>query len=520
MWNTVLFDLDGTITDSGEGITKCVQYALKKGFGIDADLNDLRSFVGPPLLEQFMNYAHLTREEGERAVELYRERYESIGIYENRLYLGIRTLLRQLKEENFRIALSSSKPRLYCVQILKYFDIYRYFDLVEGAEMDGRRTDKAEVVHEVIRKLHMEDQKGSMVLVGDRSYDINGARKEGISSIGVTYGYGSREELEASWPDCIVDTTEELRNVLIGQKRDAERRSGISPNGNYRQMPLTKHASKRKKYPYDRSLAFQIWKVIWPALLAYGINILLAIAFEAALAFSGGFFSPTDLERITERYSLPLTGIMDAIIFLVMISIWHHDEMQRRAWNASERLLNKNRFGIAEGILCACLLLSVEFVLSIFTWLIPSSEEYSEFVGSFGQFPVWLTFLLIGILGPMAEEFLFRGVIFRRLRDFTNVWVAALLSGITFGVFHGNLEQGVPAAVIGIVMALLYEHYGTILASLVAHMGVNCFALLQNAVSDKTSGTYFMGTLIVFILVIGIFAVYYIFKREPRVNRV
>lgn len=553
MWDTVLFDLDGTITDSGEGITKSVQYALKKGFKIDADLDDLRCFVGPPLLEQFMSYANLTKEQAELAVKLYRERYESIGIYENRLYVGIRTLLKQLKEEHFQIALSSSKPKVYCEQILKYFDVYRYFDLVEGAEMDGRRTDKAEVVHEVIRRLHMEDQKDRMVLVGDRNYDIIGARHEGISSIGVTYGYGSKEELEAVWPACIVDTTEELRNVLIGQKRDGERRNfrsgengsvgssngyedfedwnrNIRKDTEYSGQRVPNHPEEfyrdrgfdpvRRKYPYDGSTAFQIWKVIWPALLAYGINIALAVVFEIVLRITGGTFLPADLQKITEKYSLPLTGIMDAILFLVMAQIWHHDELQRRAWNAKDRLLRKNQFGVAQGIMCACLLLMVEFLLSIFSWLIPSSEEYSEFVGSFGDFPVWVTFLLIGVLGPMAEEFLFRGVIFRRLRDFTNIWVAAILSGVTFGVFHGNLEQGVPAAIIGVVMALLYEHYGTILASLVAHMGVNCYAVVQELLSKKGASSYAMGSVTVIIFMVGIFAVYCIFYKEQKVNRV
>lgn len=534
MWDTVLFDLDGTITDSGEGITKSVQYALKKGFKIDADLDDLRCFVGPPLLEQFMSYANLTKEEAELAVKLYRERYESIGIYENRLYVGIRTLLKQLKDEHFTIALSSSKPKVYCEQILKYFDVYRYFDVVEGAEMDGRRTDKAEVVHEVIRQLHMEDQKDRMVLVGDRSYDIIGARHEGISSIGVSYGYGSREELEAVWPACIVDTPEELRNVLIGQKRDGERRgnfnSGMNQSGSDRYVRSQNNYegpengryqhTQRRKYPYDGSTAFQVWKVIWPALLAYGINIALALVFEAILGIVGGTFSPADLQNITEKYSLPLTGIMDAILFTVMAQIWHHDELQRRAWNAEDRMLRKNQFGVVQGIMCACVLLAVEFLLSIFSWIIPSSKEYSEFVGSFGDFPAWVTFLLIGVLGPMAEEFLFRGVIFRRLRDFTNIWVAAILSGITFGVFHGNLEQGIPAAIIGIVMALLYEHYGTILASLVAHMGVNCFALVQDLLSKKGSSTYATGSVTVLIFIAGVFSVYYIFFKEQKVNRV
>ena len=252
MWNTVLFDLDGTLTDSGEGITKCVQYALRKEFNIVVDdLRDLDCFVGPPLKEQFMQYAGLTEEEGQRAVRAYRERYRTRGIYENRLYDGILPLLKQLAAEGMTLAVSSSKPTEFCREILRYFGIEPYFRVIVGSELSGERTKKAEVLEETLRRLGMQGSRQCVVLVGDRKYDVEGAKEAGISSIGVTYGYGSRAELEKAWPDAVVDNPEELRNVLIGQYRDGISRSGnpdmpsAVPAGNFPQQPLNPYG-----YPY------------------------------------------------------------------------------------------------------------------------------------------------------------------------------------------------------------------------------------------------------------------------------
>ena len=226
MWNTVLFDLDGTLTDSGEGIMNCVAYALKKEFSIETEHpEELRVFVGPPLKEMFMEYAHLNGAEADRAVAAYRERYTAKGIFENRLYDGIAPMLSALRQQHFTLALASSKPEHFCREILRYFGIEGYFTEVVGSEMNGGRTKKADVIEEALRRLGMSEHRDEVVIVGDRSYDIDGAGQAGIASIGVTYGYGSRAELEKAWPDCIVDTPQEIVNVLIGQAR-AETPSG------------------------------------------------------------------------------------------------------------------------------------------------------------------------------------------------------------------------------------------------------------------------------------------------------
>src|SRR5699024_1172907 len=149
----ILFDLDGTLTDSAEGIVECVQYELAH-FGIEEpDTENLKCFVGPPLLEQFTQYCHMSKRQAETAVAVYRERYAKTGIYENRLYEGIPQLLELLKQEKKILGVASSKPEIYVRRILEYFQIDQYFDVIVGANMDGTRTKKSEVIEEALERL-------------------------------------------------------------------------------------------------------------------------------------------------------------------------------------------------------------------------------------------------------------------------------------------------------------------------------------------------------------------------------
>ena len=216
MYEYILFDLDGTLTDPKVGITTCVQHALK-GFGIEEnDLNKLTPFIGPPLKQSFMQFYGLNDEEAERAVALYRERFSVVGMYENEIYPGIPMLLKTLKEKGKRLAISSSKPTIYVVEILKHFDIHQYFDVIVGSELDGRRTDKAEVVEEALSQLLGGEKKGhsEVVIVGDRKFDVEGGQAHDITTVAVSYGYGPMEELVEAKADFIVDTVEQLQDLL------------------------------------------------------------------------------------------------------------------------------------------------------------------------------------------------------------------------------------------------------------------------------------------------------------------
>ena len=227
MSDMILFDLDGTLTDSGPGITRCVQYALAS-FGIEEpDLEKLNCYVGPPLLESFMNFAGLGCEEAQQAITKYRERYEAEGIFENEVYEGIPEVLAYLKEKGKILAVASSKPEKYVEQILEHFEIRKYFTVVTGSEMNETRTDKGEVIAETLRRLGAEDSRSDVVMVGDRSYDVIGARANGLLCVGVSYGYGGREELEAAGAAKVCDTPEELKLLAEDPKEEKKRRDRI-----------------------------------------------------------------------------------------------------------------------------------------------------------------------------------------------------------------------------------------------------------------------------------------------------
>lgn len=220
MFEYILFDLDGTLTDPKIGITSSAQYALR-AFGIDEpNLDKLEPFIGPPLADSFMEFYGFTLEQANQAIEKYRERFDGQGIYENELYEGIDKMLLALKEKKKILAIASSKPTPLVLRVLEHFDIRQYFDYIVGSELDGRRSKKEEVVAEALRLMlpasfDVQEKKARVAMVGDRKFDIEGAKAFGLTSIGVSFGYASEGELEAAGADYIVDTVSELKELLL-----------------------------------------------------------------------------------------------------------------------------------------------------------------------------------------------------------------------------------------------------------------------------------------------------------------
>ena len=211
MKKTILFDLDGTLTDSGEGIINCVIYALER-FGLPIPPRDeLRYFVGPPLHESFIKQG-VPAERAEEAVAVYRERYVPTGMFENTPYPGVRALLEALKAEDYTLFVASSKPEWMCVEILKYFDLAQYFDQICGATMDTTRTNKDAVIAYL---LELNGKSDKTIMVGDTKFDVLGAKAHGIPTIGVSWGYGSVEEMEEAGAVAIAYTMEELKRQLL-----------------------------------------------------------------------------------------------------------------------------------------------------------------------------------------------------------------------------------------------------------------------------------------------------------------
>lgn len=211
----LLFDLDGTITDPKEGITKCVQYALSK-FDIEEDCDNLLSFIGPPLTDSFMDFYGFDKQKAELAIKYYRERYAKVGLFENSAIEGIHEVLEQLKKCGYTLAVATSKPTCFAISICEKYGFSEYFDIIMGSELDGTRVKKSEVIYEVLKQLNANPEE--VVMIGDRKYDILGAKEIGTSSIGVTFGYAEDGELEKAGADFIVETTNELLNCILEMK--------------------------------------------------------------------------------------------------------------------------------------------------------------------------------------------------------------------------------------------------------------------------------------------------------------
>lgn len=215
MYQYLFFDLDGTLTDPKEGITKCVQYALHH-FGIEEpDLDKLEPFIGPPLIQSFMEYYGLTEEQAREGVVKYRERFRDIGIFENRVFDGIPEMLGALQRQGKKLVIASSKPEEFVLRILEKFQLRSYFCQVVGATMDEKRTAKAEVIQEAFQRLQVtEEMKGSILMIGDRRHDAEGAQICGIDCLGTYIGYAEPGELEAANATYIVHSVKEMSEFL------------------------------------------------------------------------------------------------------------------------------------------------------------------------------------------------------------------------------------------------------------------------------------------------------------------
>lgn len=209
----ILFDLDGTLTDSGMGIVNSVAYSLqKKGIDVE-DKEELLKFVGPPLIESYRRYYGYSMEEAVEMVDIYREYYGTKGLYENSVYEGMEEVLKVLKERGKVLIVATSKPEEYARQIVEHYGLSKYFMYVAGSNMDETRTKKAEVIAYALESCNIQNMN-EVVMIGDRKHDVLGAKAMGVDSIGVLYGYGSREELEAAGADRIVESAEDLIRIL------------------------------------------------------------------------------------------------------------------------------------------------------------------------------------------------------------------------------------------------------------------------------------------------------------------
>lgn len=501
MSQVILFDLDGTLTESGEGIINCVQYALEKLGKKEEHPENLQCFIGPPLKEQFMKYAGLGEEEGEKAVVYYRERYTTTGIFENRLYPKIPELLELLKINNKILAVASSKPEVYVKQILEHFQIADYFTAIVGSELDGRRTEKAEVIEEALRRMHLEEERDKVLMVGDRSHDVQGAISCGLQCIGVAYGYGSREELEKAGAVYIADSVEDLG--ILASPNDEETTENVESVRNIipdrekvkkYEIPETRKLGKeekempepaKKKEKFRCSMAGQIWRLIYPFLIHYGATLLATIAlYLVYLIQAGGLQETASAGQRLINSTLYVTLIGDLTAAMILYLFYRKDQMHRKegfsgtgkafVWAPPVIWFSVIILAIATGQFLNDLINGLH-LNDLFTGYSEVSEQ------AFSGQPVGLMILVVGIIGPICEELMFRGIVFHRLKDWVKPQAAIVISALLFGIYHGNVVQFFYATCMGVMLAIIYDKTGTLWISIVAHIAANLWSLFGSS---------------------------------------
>lgn len=500
MSQVILFDLDGTLTESGEGIINCVAYALEKLGKKEEHPEKLQCFVGPPLKEQFMKYAGLSEEEAEQAVVYYRERYTTKGMFENCLYPKVPELLELLKINDKILGVASSKPEVYVKQILEHFQIADYFTAIVGSELDGRRTDKAEVIEEALRRMHLEEERDKVLMVGDRSHDVQGAVSCGLQCIGVTYGYGSREELESAGAVYIADSVEDL-GILASpnDEETTEKVESVRKDTSGSMMHVSAKASFAKKmepveenteeereneYPKKTSgysTVRQIWRLVYPFLIHYGATMLATIALYLIYIFqAGGVQEIASAGKRMLQSTLYVTLIGDVAAGVILYLFYRKDQQRRKEGFSGNR---KNFVWAPPVIWFSVIVLAIaigqflnDFIQVIhLNDLFPGYSQVSE--KAFGGQSMGLMILVVGIIGPVCEELMFRGIIFHRLKDWIRPEIAIVVSAVLFGIYHGNVVQFFYATCMGIMLAIVYDKTGTLWTSIVAHVAANLWSL-------------------------------------------
>ena len=229
MYQYLLFDLDGTLTNPKEGITKSVQYALRH-FGIEvADPDTLTPYIGPPLIPSFMEFHGLTQEQALEALQVYRKRFESVGLFENEVLDGVPEMLCSLKQKGRYVAVASSKPEAYVRRILEHFDLLQFFDEVVGASRDEKLSAKKDIIGEALRRMGKSPGDQDVLMVGDRMHDVEGAKLCGLDSLGVYTGFAPEGELEEAGATYVFHTIKEMADFLAGYQGRNPQRVSLCP---------------------------------------------------------------------------------------------------------------------------------------------------------------------------------------------------------------------------------------------------------------------------------------------------
>ncbi len=444
----LLFDLDGTLTDPKVGITTCVQYALKS-FGIEEqDLDKLESFIGPPLKDSFMQFYGLSGEQADKAVEKYRERFQDTGLFENEVYEGIPQMLANLKRKGVHLAVASSKPTVFVERILEHFEMKDFFEVIVGSELDGRRVNKDEVVAEVLHQLFGTEQIAcdKVYMIGDRKFDVEGARALGVESIGVSYGYGSLEELKEAGADYIVQSVSELNYVLLREFREVEPSGSIQLG-----IPLLGAA------------------VLYLLTAVFATNVFFIVT-------TGVLLIPWAAKLIEHsRYDMYVAHVRRDLPVAYLVAVFTGYAM----------------------LLGAHLLMDLTGNIEI-PGVNPVVEEYMTTA------VIWKKLLCVGVLVPAVEELFFRGILYNVFRFKFRLPLAMCFSALLYAILQVGLERTPYLVVLGFALAYMYEYFGSFFVPLLVHIACSILWVLMSSFEVCREGLHIWPICIILFLAASI----------------
>ena len=519
----ILFDLDGTLTNPKIGICTCVRHALQ-AFGIEEpDLDKLTPFIGPPLKDSFMQFYGLSEEEAQKAITVYRERFSTVGKFENEVYEGIPEMLIAMKACGYQLAVASSKPEVFVQDILKHFKIAEYFDVVVGSELDGTRVEKSEVIHEALNRLfhYRAFQKQKVVMVGDRKFDVEGAREIGVTSVAVSYGYGSMEELEAAAPDYIVHTVAELLALFVDED-ELLRKKREAIEEKIAREKAEKEAAEERKNPKPSSMQM-VWRIMFPFLLYnIGGSLIQQLLLNTAMligdknsAVRNFMFVPAP-ENV-EFFAVSANGgavIQTITLLLSCVVLW---KLGNGKENLSKGNNSKLRINMSEWLLwigIALLLAAGLNMLFAGLGFMEVDSAYQAAAESLYSVGIPFGLVLYGIAAPLTEELLFRGVIYQEARNFWKPMHAALISAAFFGVYHGNGVQMVYGFCLGVILGYAYHYSKKFVLPVLIHSIVNVFVYLASECGWLSGGI--VQTIVGAVLTV---AAVLVFFRINKVNQ-
>lgn len=484
----VMFDLDGTLTDPKIGITTCVQYALHAAGIEEPDLDRLEPFIGPPLKDSFMEFYSMTEEQADAAVEKYRERFKDTGIFENRIYDGVPAMLKELHNKGIKLAVASSKPQVFVERILEHFHINQYFDVVVGSELDGTRVNKDEVVLEALNQLfhYKPIQRSQVYMVGDRKFDVEGAKEHGIESVAVTYGYGSMEELKEAKADYIVRSVGELQKFLLRGTDELEQLGTAStphiPN-------MGSHSAEKKTQQKKGTPTQRVWAVAFPLLL---FMVVRAVALNAEVVFmqsvgesaTGALRDQFLWDDAGELigFSGSLSAIMTAIAYLAGgAAVFVRGRQMIRKTGEDMKLAHLRKESGSTyallGLATVGAVLGLNLLMNLIGML-ASSDAYQQVANDQFSANIVVGLICYGLISPLVEEMLFRGIVYGYLRRFTGIKMAIPISAFLFGAYHMNGIQGIYGFLMGCLIAFGYEYFGDYKVAVGMHMTANILAYL------------------------------------------